>query len=133
MSAALNWAKRHLQWQLPNVVSGRLLRAPEGRLRCLSHEDAGRLVAAAEKQKRAPHLVEFLEIALHTGMRRGEILGSEWRRVDLSAGLVYLQGVYQKNGRLGSVPLNDTAKASVKRLQAFRATHCATSELEVTR
>lgn len=128
LSAALNWAKRHLEWQLPNPVTGRLLRAPAGRLRWLSREDASRLVMVAEKQKRAPHLVEFLEIALHTGMRRGEILGLEWRRVDLSAGLVYFQGEHQKNGKLGSVPLNDTAKAAMQRLQAFRNKHCPTSE-----
>ncbi len=104
------------------------MRAPAGRLRWLSREDASRLVMVAEKQKRAPHLVEFLEIALHTGMRRGEILGLEWRRVDLSAGLVYFQGEHQKNGKLGSVPLNDTAKAAMQRLQAFRNKHCPTSE-----
>ena len=52
LSAALNWAKRELEWQLPNPVMGRLLREPEGRLRWLSREQAKRLVDAARQQRR---------------------------------------------------------------------------------
>lgn len=124
LSAALNWAKRDLEWQLPNPVMGRLLRAPEGRLRWLSREEAERLVNAARGQPRAPYLVDFLELALHTGMRRGEILGLEWQRVDLKEGLIYFRGIHQKNGKLGSVPLNETAKAALARRETFRRAHC---------
>ena len=124
LSAALNWAKRDLEWQLPNPVMGRLLRAPEGRLRWLSREEADQLVAAAREQRRAAYLVDFLELALHTGMRRGEMLGLEWQRVDLKEGLIYFQGVHQKNGKLGSVPLNEIAKGALRRRAEFHARHC---------
>lgn len=124
LSAALNWAKRDLEWQLPNPVMGRRLRPPEGRLRWLSREEANRLVAAARDLPRAKYLRDFLEIALHTGMRRGEILGLEWGRVDLKEGLIYLRGIHQKNGKLGSVPLNETAKAALTRREQFRREYC---------
>lgn len=127
LSAALNWAKRDLEWRLPNPVQGRLLQPPEGRLRWLSRQEADRLLAAARKQRRAEYLVDFLQLALHTGMRRGEMLELEWDRVDLDEGLVYLRGVHQKNGRFGSVPLNDVAKGALARRHAFRQKYCPTS------
>jgi len=127
LSAALNWAKRDLEWRLPNPVQGRLLQPPEGRLRWLSRQEADRLLAAARKLRRAEYLVDFLQLALHTGMRRGEMLELEWDRVDLDEGLVYLRGVDQKNGRFGSVPLNDVAKGALARRHAFRQKYCPTS------
>ena len=127
LSAALNWAKRDLEWQLPNPILGRRLRPPEGRLRWLSREEADRLVAVAGQLSRAKYLSDFLEIALHTGMRRGEILGLEWARVDLAEGLIYLHGKHQKNGKVGSVPLNETAKSALRRRDDFRQQHCPDS------
>ena len=56
LSAALNWAKRDLEWQLPNPVMGRLLRAPEGRLRWLSREEADQLVALQHGNSAALHI-----------------------------------------------------------------------------
>ena len=57
-------------------------------------------------------------------MRRGESLRLEWGRVDLKEGLIYLQGIHQKNGKLGSVPLNETAKAALRRRGQFRREYC---------
>ncbi len=127
LSAALNWAKRDLEWQLPNPVMGRRLRPPEGRLRWLSRQEADRLIDTARAHSRVEYLVDFLELALHTGMRRGEMLAMEWQRVDLDEGLVYLRGVHQKNGKTGSVPLNETAKAALTRRDNFRQEYCPSS------
>ncbi len=41
------------------------------------------MIAAAGRAPRAPHLPDFFRLALHTGMRLGEMLGLEWRCVDL--------------------------------------------------
>ena len=106
---------------------GRLLREPEGRLRWLSRNEARRLVDAARVQRRASYLVDFLELALNTGMRRGEVLGLEWVRVDLNAGLIYLKGRHQKNGKVGSVPLNQTARDALVRRDEFRVQYCPKS------
>ena len=127
LSAAINWARRELDWDLPNPVQGRRLRPPEGRIRWITRPEAAALLEAAQCEPKAPHLVDFIRLALHTGMRRGEILGLEWRRVDLSENLVYLEGCHQKNGKLGSVPLNREARAALLSRAQFRAKHCPAS------
>ncbi len=44
-------------------------------------------------------------LALHCGMRRGELLGLEWSRVDRSAGLIYLEAEHTKAKKRRAVPL----------------------------
>jgi integrase len=60
-------------------------------------------------------------------MRSGEILGLEWRRIDLQAALVYLEADDQKNGKVGSVPLNQEARRAILARMRFRATNCPAS------
>ncbi len=127
MSAALNWARRELEWEVPNPFQGRRLREPPGRTRWLTRAEAQALLRAAEANKRAPHLVEFIRLGLYTGMRPGEILGLEWRRIDLQAALVYLEADDQKNGKVGSVPLNQEARRAIVARMRFRATYCPAS------
>jgi len=83
LSGAINYASRQWDWELPNVAKGRKLREGEGRVRWISHEEAASLVRAAEHEPNAPHLADFIQLALHTGCRAVELLGLEWRRVDL--------------------------------------------------
>ncbi len=75
LSSAINFARRDLGYDLPNPVAGRKLREPEGRVRWISRAEAEALIRAAETEPKAPHLADFIRLALHTGMRRGEILG----------------------------------------------------------
>ncbi len=57
----------------------------------------------------APDLQAIIRIALETGMRRSEILGMEWRYVDLEKRVVWLP--LTKNGDSRTVPLSlDAAK-----------------------
>lgn len=125
-SAALGWAIKELEWQIPNPFRGRRLREPAGRNRWLTREEADRLLAAA-RASTAPHLEGFMRLSLNTGMRPGEVLGLEWSRVDLGAGLVYLGAEDQKSGRHGSVPLNQEARAVLIQRARFRATYCPAS------
>lgn len=55
------------------------------------------------------------------------MLGLEWERVDLQAGLIYLKGSHQKNGRQGSVPLNKEATMAIRARGRFRKVHCPSS------
>jgi integrase len=89
----------------------RLEKEPQGRLRFLSEDEAARLLrecrrAAAHPVSscRSPHLYAVVVLALHTGMRRGEVLGLEWSRVNLARGVIQLEET--KNGTRREIPMN---------------------------
>jgi integrase len=124
LSAAINFAVRDLDWTLPNPVVGRMLKEPEGRLRWLTRPESMALVHAAEAERMAPHLAPLIQLALHTGMRRGELLGLEWVRVDLQAAIIYLEGRHTKAGKRRTVPINAVARHALLNRARFRAEHC---------
>lgn len=76
---------------------------------------------------KASHLADFIRLALNTGMRRGEMLGLEWKRVDLEVGLIHLEAMHTKAGRRRSVPLNDTARSVFLNRARWRAENCPAS------
>ena len=127
LSSALNYARKEWGWDVPNPAQGRRLREPEGRVRWLSKAEAAALIRAAEVEQQAPHLADFIRLALHTGCRRGELLGLEWSRVDLQVGLIHLEARHTKSGRRRSVPLNADARGAIISRARFRAQHCPAS------
>jgi len=84
----------------------------EGRLRWLTPEEATRLLDACRESRNAD-LTDLVEFALFTGMRRGEVLGLAWERVDRARGVVLLD--VTKSGRRREVPLNGRADAVLAR------------------
>jgi integrase len=73
-----------------------------GRLRYLSGPaEADRLLQACDDSLRPIVLT-----ALHTGMRKGEVLGLPWDAVDLTHGFIRLKQT--KNGNARALPLNET-------------------------
>jgi integrase len=75
---------------------------PDGRLRYLSGEaEAERLLQACGDLLR-PMVVT----ALHTGMRKGEILSLTWDLVDMTHGFIRLKQT--KNGKARALPFNET-------------------------
>lgn len=126
-SAALNYARREWEWDIPNPAEGMRQREPEGRVRSLTVEEARRLLHLAEGNSRSPWLPDFIRLALNTGCRRDELLRLEWRRVDLKANLIHLEGKNTKSGKRRSVPLNEEARMSLLNLARFRAIHCPDS------
>lgn len=127
LSAAVNYARREWEWEIPNPVSGRKLKEPEGRTRWITRAEAERLMQAAQAEPQAAHLPDFIRVALHTGMRKGELLGLEWRRVDLQAALVHLEPRNTKTGKRRSVPLNKVASEGILNRMRFRAQHVPAS------
>jgi integrase len=122
LKAAVNWANKKKRLDLPNPVARLDLVEPPGRVRWLDQDQSRALMDAAAEARQAPHLVDFIRLALHTGMRKSEMLGLEWARVDLRQNLIYLDT--QKNGKRGSIPLNGTARQAILNRARFRAEHC---------
>jgi integrase len=103
----------HEEWELLDAVPRiRMEREAEGRLRWLTPEEANRLLDACRKS-RTEHLTDLVEFALFTGMRRGEVLGLTWERVDRARGVVLLD--VTKSGKRREVPLNSRADAVLAR------------------
>ncbi len=128
LSSALNYAAREWGWSVNNPVSGRTLPEPEGRVRWINAAEAEKLIEAARAEpKAAAYLPDFIRLALHTGMRRGEMLNLEWERVDFSANLIHLAGINTKSGKRRSIPLNATARTALISRAAFRASNCPAS------
>jgi integrase len=127
LSSAFNYAREEWGWDIPNPAKGRRLKEPEGRVRWITREEADALISAAEREPKAPHLADFIRLALNTGCRRDELLRLEWRRVDLQAELIHLTAHHTKSGKRRSVPLNRTAKKAIIARAAFRAQHCPDS------
>lgn len=122
LSRAARWAGVEFGQALENPAAGLKLREPEGRVRWLTQRQAAALVAAAGRLgPRAGHLPELITLALHTGMRKGELLGLEWARVDETQHLVYLEAQHTKSARRRSIPLNGLAWAALERRRALGA------------
>jgi integrase len=92
----------HEEWQvLASVPRVRLEKEPQGRIRWLEPDEEARLLAACAKS-RNPELVKIVTVALETGLRKGELLGLTWDRVDLSRGVLRLE--VTKSGKRREVP-----------------------------
>ncbi|MEO5332063.1 MAG: tyrosine-type recombinase/integrase [Magnetococcus sp. YQC-5] len=127
LSTAFNWARRHLEWEVVNPVEGNKLPEPEGRLRWLTKQEQAALIDAARQHHHAPHLVDFIILALNTGCRSGEILGLEWTRVDLDNKQFYLEPHHTKTRKRRAIPLNNAAHEALVSRANFRAAHCPAS------
>jgi integrase len=87
---------------------------PRGRTRRLVGDEEQRLLAAADAG-RVAYLRPLITLAIETGMRRGELLGLEWRHVDLDTRVAHLP--LTKNGESRDVPLSTRAVATLRSLQ----------------
>jgi integrase len=97
-----------VQWKLLRKTAREELTAikkyqePDGRLRYLSGDDeADRLFQACGESLRP-----IVVTALHTGMRKGELLGLTWDVVDITHGFIRLKQT--KNGKARALPFNET-------------------------
>jgi integrase len=102
--------------QVPDIE---MPKKPDGRLRYLDEGEIAKLLEVCTCS-RNPYLSAVVALALNTGMRKAEILGLEWERVDLSAdyGLSARITLYKtKSGKPRGVPLNEDAIAALESLK----------------
>ncbi len=101
----------HEEWEiLPTVPKIKLEREPQGRLRWLTQDEIVSLLAACLKS-RNPELRAAVIIAINTGLRRAELLGLTWDRVDQSRGVMRLE--ITKSGKRREIPLNDDSYSAL--------------------
>ena len=86
---------------LKQVRNVKLLPENNRRLRFLSTEDCQRLIECCHKD-----LKPIVVVALHTGMRKSEILNLKWKQVDLMHSFILLDT--SKNGERREIPINTT-------------------------
>jgi integrase len=104
---------------LDRVPMIELPQKPPHRERYLTEEEIKRLLAACE-QSRNPYLSCIVIVALNTGMRKGEILGLEWERIDLGADLGFSARAtlyHTKSKKPRTVPLNRAVIAALSSLE----------------
>jgi len=112
LSHCFSVARREWEWVRENPVQNVTRpRESRGRTRFLSDAERVRLVEACTNQSR--DLLDFVLVALYTGMRQGEILGLCWPDVDLRRRLLSIRDT--KNRQSRSVPIVGPVLAALSR------------------
>ena len=87
---------------------------PPARDRRLHPGEEARLLVACGTA-RGGFLLDCVQLAIETGMRQGEIVGLDWKDVDLERQIARLHAGATKNGHGRGVPLSRTAVAVLQR------------------
>ena len=88
------------------------------RTRRLTEADLTRL-ATGLGRTRNRHLALAIELAVHTGMRRGELLGARWIDLDLERHVLLIPTT--KTGQPRTIPLTPSALGTIEKLRAGSA------------
>jgi len=88
-----------------NRLKRKLVKGSNARKRTLSFDEYTRLINVAPA-----HLKAALEIAFHTGMRRGEIRQLKWSYIDNKAGFIRLPKEITKEKKDKNIPINHHVK-----------------------
>jgi integrase len=95
-----------------------IIRRIDGSARYLSQEEAKNLMQTC-KASASPRLYEIVVMALHTGMRLGEILHVQWRDIDFSRGVVAVVSREEhptKNRKSRQIPLSQFLSESLRQI-----------------
>ncbi len=87
------------------VSESGLLKTHNQQERILTLEEESRLI-----KNSSPHLMPILITALHTAMRKGELLSLTWEDVDLSNNLVTVRQEVSKSKKSRRIPINSTLR-----------------------
>jgi len=101
-----NLAERWGMFHGKNPVSiSRLLPENNQKERILTYEEEERLLKACN-----PSLRAIVTCALHTGMRKSEILTLKWENVDLENNVITIEHTNTKTKRTRRIPINQTLR-----------------------
>ncbi|MFC1833191.1 tyrosine-type recombinase/integrase [Thermodesulfobacteriota bacterium] len=93
------------------------IKTGKGSLRFLSQEEAQVFLDAC-KHADCLHLYPVVVVALHTGMRRGEILRLQWQDLDFKRGKINVvsnESGHTKNYESRSIPMSGTVQAVLRK------------------
>lgn len=113
LRSAINYVRYHWGIVMTNPVSRQRLKSTALRLRYLSKAEAGALVAAANKKQ----VAAFIQLALHTGCRKNELLTLRWSDVCLDKRYVLLRPENTKANKARAIPLNQSAVLALQHLR----------------
>lgn len=111
LRSILRRAEREWGW-LDKAPAVRLLPEPPGRVRWLTQEEAGRLLAELP-----PHLADMARFSLATGLRESNVTGLRWDQIDLTRRVAWIHPDQAKARRAIGVPLNTDAVLVLRRCQ----------------
>lgn len=122
LSACFKTAVKEWGWlEHSPVTNVSKMQESRGRIRFLSDDERKRLLEACQKN---PDLYIIVVLALSTGARRGEILGTRWKQVDLKRAAIVLHDTKNRERRV--LPLHGPAlallseRAKVRRIDSDR-------------
>jgi integrase len=94
----------HTEWEVLDTVPRiRLEKEPQGRIRWLEIDEERRLLDAC-RVSRTKHLSDVVTVAMESGLRKSEVCGLTWDRIDLSRGVLRLE--VTKSGKRREVPMH---------------------------
>lgn len=105
LTKALDW--RMMDRAVHDAINVKMLPEHNKRLRYLSREEGQALVEACVGVLKAVVIT-----ALHTGMRKSEILNLVWAQVDLKHGFILLDKT--KNGERREIPINSVLRETLQ-------------------
>lgn len=89
---------------------------PKGNVRFLTKEQIGRLLSELPEHQR-----DMAEFALATGARQGAVKKLKWSAVQMDRNIAWIEPEDSKSGHAVALPLNDAAKAILRRRWASQA------------
>jgi integrase len=118
LSHCLTYGQMQLNWIAVNPCRAvKKSKEPKGRVRVLTDEERGVLLAAGKSSKNKT-LYPFLILALSTGCRKNEILHLRWPDIDFTRRTITIQE--SKNGTRRVLPLRGTAETLLEERSRLR-------------
>ena len=105
-SKAIEWGR----YEENPAKKVKLLKGEVKRVRFLMPDDVQKLLSNC-----ADHLKPIVTVAVHTGMRKGELLSLNWDQVNFEQGIISLLDT--KNHERRDIPINETVKATLTGLE----------------
>lgn len=102
LNKCLNHAKKSKKITINPLSELKIPKGKKSKVRALTLVEQKKVMNVAEKEKKGYGIPAIL--ALHSGMRIGEIAALQWSDIDFTTNLIYVKHTYQR------IPLTQTAK-----------------------